>query len=79
MQYTLKFLSKKVQKSFTNSATTMVQGKMKWYSEIIYGREDFRFYILYDRKNWQNFEMQICLLRREGEGGNISRKNLLRN
>ena len=36
-------------------------------------------FTLYGLKNWQNFEMKICLLRREGEGGNISMQVLLKN
>ena len=47
--------------------------------KVIYGKEWFRFYILYDPKIWQNFVMEICLLRREGEGANVSRQFLLRN
>ena len=38
---------------------------------------DFTFYIYL--KIWQNFVMEICLLRSEGERGNINREFLLRN
>ena len=50
--------------------------KWKWNTrngKVIYGKEGFRFYILYDLEILQNFTMEICLLRRKGEGINISR------
>ena len=56
--------------------------KWKWNvrnGKVIYGKEGFRFYILYDLKIWQYFVMEICLLRIEREGGNVSRQFLLRN
>ena len=56
--------------------------KWKWNvrnGKVIYVKEGFRFYILYDLKNKQNFVMEICLLRREEDGENISRQILLRN
>ena len=56
--------------------------KWKWnvrIGKVIYGKEGFRLHILYDLKIWQNFVIEICLLRREGEGGNVSRQSLLRN
>ena len=47
----------------------MVQDKMKCCKvrglRVIYGKEGFRFYILYGPKIWQNFEIKICLLRGE--------------
>ena len=56
--------------------------KWKWNvrnGKVIYVKEGFRFYILYDLKNKQNFVMEICLLRREEDGENISRQIPLRN
>ena len=47
--------------------------------KVVYGKDRFRFYILYDLKISKNFVMEICLLRREGEGGNVNRKVFLRN
>ena len=50
--------------------------KWKWNvrnGKVIYGKEGFKFYALYDLNIWQNFVMEICLLRKEGEGGNVSR------
>ena len=50
--------------------------KWKWNvrnGKVIYVKEGFRFYILYDLKNKQNFVMEIGLLRREEDGENISR------
>ena len=41
------------------------------YGRVTYGKEGFRFYILYDLKIGQNFEMEICLVRGEGGGGEI--------
>ena len=29
--------------------------------KVIYGKEGFRFYILYNLNYWQNFAMKICL------------------
>ena len=34
----------------------------------MYVKEGFSFYILYGLKIWQNFEMEICLLREEEKG-----------
>ena len=56
--------------------------KWKWNIRSgrgIYGKKWFRFYILYDLKNWQHSEIEIFMLRKEGEKGNISRQTLLRN
>ena len=50
--------------------------KWKWNvrnGKVIYGKEGFRIYILYDLKIWQNVVVEMCLLRIEGEGGNVSR------
>ena len=44
---------------------------------VINGKERFRFYIFYCLKNWQSFEMEVCLLKGRG-GDNISRQILLR-
>ena len=56
--------------------------KWKWNvrnGKVIYVKEGFRFYILYDLKNKPNFVIEICLLRREEDGENISRQIPLRN
>ena len=61
--------------------------KIKWSAvqckvrsrSVVDGKEGFRFYIWYGRKVWQNFEMEICLLREDGDTGDISRQTLLRN
>ena len=55
-----------------------IQSKIR-SGRVIYGKEGFRFFILHGPKNWQNFEMEICLLRRKEEGENISRQILVRN
>ena len=47
-----------------------MQSKIR-YGRVTYGKEWFRFYILYDLKIGQNFEMEICLVRGEGGGGEI--------
>ena len=50
--------------------------KRRWNvrnGKVIYVKEGFKFYIWYDLKIRQNFVMEICLLRKEGEGGNVSR------
>ena len=57
----------------------MVKWKYNRSGRVIYGKEGFRFYISDDLKNWQQFEMEICLLRKDGGRGNISRYILLRN
>ena len=54
--------------------------KQKWNvknGQVIYGKEEFRLYILYDLKFRQNFVMEICLLRREREGGDIRRQLMM--
>ena len=57
----------------------MVKWKYNRSGRVIYGKEGFRFYISDDLKNWQQFEMEICLSRMDGGRGNISRYILLRN
>ena len=44
---------------------------------VINGEETFRFYILFYLKVWQNYEMEVCLLKGR-EGDNISRQILLK-
>ena len=50
---------------------------LKLNVRVINGKERFRFYILFCLKVWQNFEMEVCLLKGRG-GANISRQILLK-
>ena len=89
IQYILKYLCREtfyIKKAFHKQCNNdgsrsneMLKGKYNKSVRAIYGKEGFRFYTLYDLKNWQKFEMEICLLRKDREGGNISSQILLRN